>query len=198
MLILFIQNDSEKQKDMDPALQKMIENLEKSTGRNIKHWTDLVQNAGIDKHGALVKMLKEEHGIGHGYANMIVHLAKESAAFSHDDQDLITTQYRGKEHLRPIYDALLSRISQFGPDVEISPKKSAVSCRRKRQFALIQPTTKTRIDLGLKYNNRPYSGRLETSGPFGTMCTHRVQLTDISQVDDELINWLRDAYDEAG
>jgi predicted transport protein len=183
---------------MDPAVQKMIENLEKSTGKNLKHWTSLVQKSGLEKHGALVKMLKEDHGIGHGYANMIVHLAKESAAISQDDEELISTQYKGKENLKLIYDQLVNKIKAIGEDVEIVPKKSAVSFRRKRQFALIQPSTKTRVDLGLKYNDRDYAGRLETSGPFGSMCTHRVQLTDVNQVDPELINWIKQAYDEAG
>jgi predicted transport protein len=183
---------------MDPAMQKMIDNLEKNTGKSLTYWTELVQKSGIEKHGVVVKMLKEDHSLGHGYANMIVHLAKESAAFSQDDQDLVSAQYSGKETLKLIYDIIIEKTRHFGPDIEISPKKNAVSLRRKRQFALIQPTTKTRIDLGLKYNNRPYSGRLETSGPFGTMCTHRVQLTDSAQVDDELIHWIKEAYDEAG
>ena len=183
---------------MDPALQKMIENLEKSTGKNLKHWTNLVQKSGLEKHGAIVKMLKENHGLGHGYANMIVHLAKESAAFSQDDEVLVLDQYKGKENLKSIYDILVPKIRSFGPDVEIVPKKSAVSFRRKRQFALLQPSTKTRLDLGLKYDDRAYAGRLESSGPFGSMCTHRIQLTDATQVDDELINWIKDAYNEAG
>jgi hypothetical protein len=63
---------------------------------------------------------------------------------------------------------------------------------------LIQPSTKTRIDLGLKFNDKPYAGRLETSGPFGAMFTHRVQITEVSQVDKELINWIKEAYLEAG
>ncbi len=69
--------------------------------------------------------------------------------------------------------------------------------RVNRQFALIQPSTKTRIDLGLKFNNMDYAGRLETSGPFGSMCTHRIQITDIDQVNIELIKWIKQAYEEA-
>lgn len=69
--------------------------------------------------------------------------------------------------------------------------------RVKRQFALIQPSTKKRIDLGLKLNDTPYAGRLETSGPFGTMCTHRVQITEINQIDAELLGWLKEAYEQA-
>ena len=69
--------------------------------------------------------------------------------------------------------------------------------RVKRQFALIQPTTKKRIDLGLKFNDKAYEGRLETSGPFGSMCPHRVQLTAVEQIDAELLRWIKQAYQEA-
>ena len=86
----------------------------------------------------------------------------------------------------------------LGPDVEVAPKKASVRFRRKRQFALVQPSTKTRIDLGLKFNNKPHAGRLETSGPFGTMCTHRVQLTDIKDFDKDVKSWISEAYHEAG
>ncbi len=107
-------------------------------------------------------------------------------------------QYAGKEALKPIYEKLEVAIKTFGGDVEVAPKKAAVSFRRKRQFALVQPTTKTRVDLGLKFNNWPHEGRLEKSGPFGSMCTHRVQLTSPDQVDDEIIEAIRSAYIEAG
>ena len=72
-------------------------------------------------------------------------------------------------------------------DVVKTPKKTTVSIIRKKQFALIKPATKSRIDLGLKLKDKPTTSRLENSGPFGTMCTHRVQLTDVNEVDDQLV-----------
>ena len=185
---------------MDPAVQKMIENLEVKTGKPFQHWIDLVNKSSLTKHGELVKMLKEKHNFGHGYANLVVHTAKKSSArtSSANSDELVNTQYQGKEQLRPIYESLLQKIKKMGPDIEVVPKKNSVSCRRKRQFVLIQPSTKTRIDVGLKFNDRPHEGRLETSGPFGTMCTHRVQLKKISDVDPQLISWVQEAYHEAG
>ena len=85
----------------------------------------------------------------------------------------------------------------FGKDITITPKKDSVSIIRKKQFALIKPATKSRIDLGLKLKGKPITNRLEGSGPFSTMCTHRVQLENIKDIDNELVKWLKEAYQMA-
>jgi len=110
----------------------------------------------------------------------------------------VTKQYKGKENLLPIYEKLLLLVKNFGDDVTVTPKKTSVSIIHKKQFALIKPATKTRIDLGLKLKGKPITDRLENSGPFGTMCTHRVKLFTLEQVDSELEKWLEEAYQKAG
>jgi predicted transport protein len=123
--------------------------------------------------------------------------AADAGSAESEDQ-LLADQYKGKESLRPIYEKLLKEISKLGKDIEIAPKKAAVSFRRKRQFALVQPSTKTRIDLGLKIKDKEQAGRLEGSGPFGTMCTHRIKLADPKEVDKEVLSWIKEAYEGAG
>lgn len=175
----------------------MEENLKAKTGKDLSEWKALLTTQAFEKHGEILKFLKGEYGVTHGFANFIALKFREADAASNAPVDLVGAQYRGKEALRPIYEALYKAITAFGVDVEVVPKKAAVSFRRKRQFTLVQPSTKTRIDLGLKFNNRPIEGRLEASGPFGAMCTHRIQIKEISEVDDDLIRYLRDAYEEA-
>jgi hypothetical protein len=79
----------------------------------------------------------------------------------------------------------------------VSPKKTYVSLRRSKQFALVQPSTKTRLDVGLNLKGVPPAGRLEASGSFNAMCTHRVRVETAADVDAALIGWMRDAYDRA-
>jgi predicted transport protein len=179
---------------MEKALKTMIDNMPEKTGKSLKEWKSLLRLKSFTKHSEAVNFLKKEHGITHGFANTIVTLSKEENS---TPNDLVEQQYKGKENLVPIYNALLKVIKTFGDDVTITPKKTTVSLIRKTQFALIKPATKTRIDLGLKIKDKPINDRLESSGPFGTMCTHRVQLTDAKQVDDELIAWLTEAYQKA-
>ncbi len=177
---------------MDKALQTMIDNMPAKTGKSLAEWVVILKTKGFEKHGQAVKFLKTEHGVTHGFANTIVTLSKNEQSTTND---LLTNQYKGKELLKPIYEKLIVEIGKFGTDITNSPKKGSVSMRRKHQFALIKPATKTRIDLGLKIKDKPIGGKLEGSGPFGTMCTHRVQLTSVDDVTAEVISWIKEAYD---
>lgn len=169
--------------------------LEKS-GKPLDHWLNVLAGSGKVKHGEIVIFLKEEHGFGHGFANFVAHKYNKSDAGS-ADYDLIDSQYKGKEDLFPIYEKLLDIITSLGEDITIAPKKDSVSFIRKRQFALIKPASKTRVDLGLKLKNETISGKLENSGPFGTMCTNRIQIFSENDVDSETVEWLRLAYNQS-
>lgn len=175
----------------------MEQNLLHKTGKTLDQWKRLLSQQTFSKHAEYMNFLKKEHAITHGFANFITLKFREADAGSSDGDDLIINQYKVKENLKPIFDKLHCAITNFGVDIEVVAKKSAVSLRVKRQFALIQPSTKKRIDLGLKFNHKAYAGRLETSGPFGSMCSHRVQLTALDQVDDELLRWIKEAYEQA-
>lgn len=179
---------------MDKMLEIMINNMPEKTGKTLEEWLEILKNENFDKHTAGVNFLKKEHGVTHGFANTIVTLFRDKGDAP---EDLVSSQYQGKESLRPIYEALITSIKSFGDDITITPKKASVSLIRKKQFALIKPATKTRIDLGLKLKDVDVQGRLEGSGPFGTMCTHRIQLKDIADVDKEVIDWLSMAYDKS-
>lgn len=128
-------------------------------------------------------------------------LARRKAAESGrsvTEVDLVDEQYAGdKAALRPIYDILITKVQAFGEDVDVSPKKTYVSLRRKRQFAILQPSTKTRLDVGINLKDVKSQGRLEVSGSFNSMVSHRVLLESKDQIDEELVGWLHAAYDES-
>ncbi|MDG5492033.1 DUF4287 domain-containing protein [Psychroserpens sp. SPM9] len=176
---------------MDKALQTMIDNMPEKTGKSLDQWKTILKAKAFSKHSEGLNFLKKEHGVTHGYANTIILLSKDE---SPSEDDLVSNQYKGKESLFPIYEMLIDTIKPFGNDITITPKKTSVSVIRKRQFVLIKPATKTRIDLGFKLPDKPTTDRLGNSGPFGTMCTHRVQLTSVDDVDSELIGWMKEAY----
>lgn len=182
----------------DPVMVNYIANLEKITGKKLDHWAAVVNKSKLVKHVELVNMLKTKHGISYGYANMIVHYAKGNMEASKDKDAVLTTQFKGKENLKPWYDTLIKEISKFGKDVKLSPKKTYVSLVRKKQFALIQPSTKTRLDIGLNIKGVPASGTIEEGKAWNAMCTHRIRVEDEKAINKDLIGWIKKAYEQAG
>jgi len=185
--------------DIDKATQTMIDNLYKNTGKTLEQWIDIVKKENIAKHGEIIKFLKETNGLTHGFANLIAHKSKGSDAGSVENQDdLITKQYQGKEHLLPVYQKLMGEIETFGSDIEIAPKNAYVSLRRKKQFALLQPATKTRFEIGIILKGQESQGKLEKINTANAMCSHKINITDINDIDGEVIGWLKKAYENAG
>ncbi len=174
----------------------MIANMKEKTGKTLEQWIAVAKKSGAAKHGEIVKALKTDHGMSHGFANLVAHKTlKSDAGSAGGAADLIAAQYAGpKADLKPIYDALVKAAKALGKDVEISPKKTYVSLRRNKQFALIQPSTKTRVDLGINLKSEPAAGRLEKSGSFNAMVSHRVRLEKPGDVDRDVKAWLKKAY----
>jgi hypothetical protein len=146
-------------------------------------------------------MLKSDLGMGHGDANTLVHTYLNAAVGSASDpassDDVLDQIYAGpKAALRPIHDRLMSAIDEFG-DFEVAPKKAYISLRRKKQFATIGPATNTRVEVGLNMKGVKGTDRL-IELPAGQMCQYKVKVTDTAEVDKELVNWIRQAFDSAG
>lgn len=187
---------------MDPieqAFQTMTENLKKNTGKSLAEWVILVNAQHLEKHGQIVNFLKKEHNFTHGFANFVAHKSKGSDANSQEDKAvLIDAQYKGKEHFKSLYESLLETISSFGEDVEISPKKTYVSLRRKKQFAMLQPATKTRFEIGLNLKGVEPQGKLVAITADNAMCSHKINLTSEGELDQEVLDWIKKSYDNAG
>jgi Domain of unknown function (DUF5655)/Domain of unknown function (DUF4287) len=188
--------------DPDKALATQLANIEKRSGKSLKELTAIIISSGLTKHGEIRDMLKSKLGLGHGDANTLVHVVlKSDGASAAKEQGLSTDDvvagfYTGpKAALLPIHQALMARINTFG-EFEIAPKKTYVSLRRKKQFAMIGPATNTRVEVGLNMKGVTPTTRLEQL-PAGGMCNYKVKLTTAGEVDDELIGWIRQAFDSS-
>ncbi len=91
---------------------------------------------------------------------------------------------------------MLLRLDELGT-FETAPKQGYVSLRRKKQFAMVGPATNTRVEVGINHKTLPGTERL-IAQPAGGMCTHKIKLTDASEVDDGLLAWIKSAYESAG
>jgi predicted transport protein len=178
----------------------ILRNLPEKTGRSAEDWVDVLRREGpLGKRKDRVEWLKREHGLGNGQASMIVDSLDRPEVFEQvDPRELVDAQYVGKGELREVYEALVKELLLLGDDVAVEARRSYVAFTRGRQFALAQPTTTTRLDVGLVLPGVEATARLRAAGSFGSGRTsHRVSLGALGDVDAELVGWLRAAYEAA-
>ena len=179
------------------GLQAQLRNIEATYGRSIDEWIGLIRASGRRRHGEIVAMLKTDHGLSHGAANRVALVALDALdpKSEADPQDALYP--KAKASLLPIHGRLMALVHGLGTDVEIAPKKGYLSLRRRRQFAMIKPAAR-HVDLGLILPGRSPTGRLESAATFNALFTHRVRVASLNEIDDELANWIMDAYAGAG
>jgi hypothetical protein len=187
---------------VEKAYETQIKNIQAKTGKSLDELGRVTRDSGLSKHSEIREMLMRELGLGYGDANTLVHYVQQSdgeraaQVQGATTEDVLAEIYTGpKATLRPIHDRLMAAIDQFGP-FEAAPKKGYVSLRRKKQFAMLGPATRTQVELGLNAKGLP-AGRL-VEQPAGSMCNYKVRLSSPDEVDDELLGWLRQAYESSG
>lgn len=188
---------------LDQARNTQLKNIEAKTGKSLTELRKIIEQSGLTKHSEIRDMLRKEFDLGYGDANSLVHYAKQSdgqsaaQAAGTSIDELVAQLYSGKKSdLRLLHDEVMSRISEFG-EFEIVPKKGYFSLRIKKQFAMIGPGTRGRLEIGLNMKGIDGTDRLEAQPP-GGMCQYKVFLTNLAEVDGEFVGWVKYAYDSAG
>ena len=171
--------------------------LTERTGEGLDAWNARVREQGFADEAGLRKWLSEQ-GVT-GYPAMLLVMER----FGYPDylrataDELIEGQYADREGLRPILDAIFALLPGIG-DVEVQARKTYVALLTpRRTFAAIQPTTRSRIDLGVRLSPKQEpTARLERARNFGqSSVTHIIRLGTVEAVDEEVENWLRRAYE---
>ena len=167
------------------------------TGKTPADFAKLSATMGFTKPGQYVSWLKAEHGLGHGHAMAVAGALLKGDQIRASPAEKLDGLFAGtKATWRPTADRLIATARAFGPDVAATPNLTYVSLTRgTAKFALIQPSSGKRLDIGLKLKGVPASGRLATAAGWNDMVTHRVSLSVAALADDELNGWLRLAYD---
>jgi hypothetical protein len=187
---------------IEKATQTQLTHIQEKTGKSLDQLYALIGASGLTRFSEIREMLKRDLSLGHGDANALTGFYMKSrdeasSPQAASDQDVVRSIYAGpKADLYPIHEALMAEIEQFGP-FEIAPKKGYLSLRRKKQFAMIGPATRTRVEVGVNMKGVPATDRL-IAMPAGGMCQYKVNVTQVDEVDAELVGWIRQAYESAG
>lgn len=182
--------------DLEKARQTQLANISEKTGKSLKDLFVLIERSGLEKHGQIRDYLKNELDLGHGDANTLTHEFRQRGQREVSLDEHVGGLYSDKrEHLRPIHDKFMQAL--HGLEFELVPKKSYLSLRRNRQFAMIGPATNSRVEIGINAQGLQGGERLIVNKP-GGMCQYTVKLTEADQVDDELMDWVQQAFEQAG
>jgi Domain of unknown function (DUF4287)/Domain of unknown function (DUF5655) len=178
------------------SFQAYLDTVKAKTGKTPADFAKLAGEKALTKHGEIVAWSKKDFELGHGHANAIaaVLLKSESRGASLDEK-LEGVFSSTKSAWRATFDALEARVTAYGEDVKLAPTETYVSLLRgDKKFGIAQPS-KERLDIGIKLKGIPATERLEVAGSWNSMVTHRVRVNDSSQIDDEVLGWLKQAYE---
>jgi hypothetical protein len=181
------------------SFQAYLDNIKAKTGRTPEDFRALAAKKRLTQFGEVIAWLKADFGLGHGHANAIAQLVVKPDKFLAGPDVLLEGLFAGdKAKWRKAYDALASKISKFGADIKLAPNRTYINVQRgARKFALLQQSTAERFDIGIKLKGAAPAGRFEASGSWNAMVTHRVRISDPKQIDAEVLQWLKRAYEAA-
>jgi hypothetical protein len=185
--------------------QKWMAELKVKTGRTLEEWLKLIKKEGPPTEKERREWLKTKYDLGTNtawwFAERSVGKGDEAGDGDHylkAAEKYVEEIFSGKkEHLRPIYDALLKLGLKIGKEAKACPCQTIVPLYRNHVFAQIKPTTQTRIDFGLSLGNLKTPKRLIDTGGYAKKdrITHRFEITSLKDIDDEVKRWLKVAYD---
>jgi len=180
-------------------LSAVSDSLAARTGRSLGQWLALVRSSGVDPldQTAVRNWLRCEHSVPQNSQWAIADAAAREAGWVRPTvTEYVDRQYAGtKAALRPIYDALAAVIDQLGDDVTVEGRGTYTPFVRRKQFAAIAAAARDRVDLGLRFTDPPQATRLQPGGGPG-QATHKVSLRDVGEVDAEVVQLLRAAYEQ--
>jgi hypothetical protein len=165
------------------------------TGEDVRAWNRRIAAAGLADERALRSWLAGQGVTGYAQALLVWERFGYPAFLTADAGELIAAQYADRPHLRAVLDAVLAAVPRLGP-VTVQARKTFVSLvGPRRTFAVVQATTKNRVDLGLRLDTVRPGGRLLAARDIGA-ATVRIALSAPGDLDEEALGWLRRAYDE--
>ena len=195
--------------DPQAAALTQLRNIQTRTGKSIAELHAAIVASGLAKAGERRAWAMENFQLGYGDANTLaLTIGKPlpdlsaapgtaAAAMPVPLGDPLDDIYAGaKAPLRALHEHIIALVDGFGP-YEKAPKKATVSLRRKKQFALLGPSSRTQIEIGINHKDLPAHPRLRPMAP-GGMCQYAVRVASVEEVDADVAGWLRAAYDAAG
>ena len=181
------------------TMQAYLDTVKAKTGNTPADFERLATARGLTTYKDVLAWLKSDFSLGHGHANLIAQMVVNKDKLSASPDDRFALLFKGaKAKWRGPVDAFAERVRGLGGDVKLSANQSYINLQRgQKRFGLIQISTAEAVDVGIKEKDLRPTARLQAAGSWNAMVTHRVRVTDATQLDDDLLAWLTQAYHAA-
>lgn len=179
--------------------QEFIHSAQEKTGKNLEEWMNVIKPTGYSKQMEILNWLKTEHGLNHMQAGFLANIFLNNGKVVYQNEgNLLENQFSKAEGMRPLFDSVSQTILSQFPDTQLIPKKTYISFTAQREFAAINIKPKE-IRLGLDLGNEPFNDIAQKSKLSGPMprISHMVVLTDISQLDQRILDYLDQSYNRS-
>ena len=183
---------------VEKSLESQLANIQERTGRTLDELFARLEAAEPRGFEELRDLLMEETGMERGDAETVAfaHRQRGTDAPKTVNGELARIYSGDREELRRVHDALMERIGDLG-DFEVSPREGYVGLRRKKQFATVGPAGVKELEITMEFDHADPPERHRPSEEDGSG-RHSVRISDVDEVDEELIAWMREAYERAG
>ena len=176
--------------------KEFMDDLAKSTGRDLSSWMKTIDGFASKKRNEVIAWLKSEHGFGHMNASLLAGIhANGGKPVYQSTGDLLENQFAKAGEMRPLYDAFIVFVRENFPDASVLPKKTYVSILENREFAAVNIKPKE-LRIGLDLGDRPFDdkiGKAKLTGPMPRI-SHMLVLTDAKQLDDSIVDALKESH----
>lgn len=182
---------------VETSLEARLAGIQERSGTSLDEAFRILEESSLEEHDALQSLLEDETGMDHRDADILVHVFRQRGEDAprtlEGELDRI---YSGeRRELRSIHDVILEKLEQLG-DFDVSAKQTYVSLRREKRFATVGPVRETHVEVGLDVEGLAAGDRLRRDGLGGSR--YSVRISDPEEVDDELLEWMRRAFESAG
>lgn len=184
------------------SFQAYLDTIKEKTGKTPADFLAEAQEKGLLTEGVpagpVIAWLSEEYGLGRGHAMAIVQTLRDATQPRQSASDRLAERFSGdRAKWRAPFDELLAHVKAFGPGVTASATDTYISLLRKgKKFAIVQ-VTGARMDIGIKLKDAAPTARFVSAGSWNAMVTHRLRVSDPTEIDAEALDWLKRAYERA-
>ena len=173
-----------------------MDGLNGSTGKNLASWMKIIDGLGTRKRNEVIAKLKEEYGFGHMNASLMagIHANGGKPVYQSTDS-LLDAQFAKAKEMRPLFESFVEFVKSNFQNATVLPKKTYVSILENREFAAVN-IKPAELRIGLDLGDRPFHGAIEKAKLTGPMprISHMTVLTDAKQLDDRMIEALKQSY----